>query len=248
MKVNKVPSGEITNAPLLIHHGKTKNKIILSTGMTTIDEIENALSAISYGILGKNEKPSENLMQNLYKSEEVNDELKKRVTLLHCTSEYPAPDESINLKAMGSIRDYFDLNVGYSDHSLGIEVSLMAATMGASIIEKHFTIDKNLDGPDHQASLNPDELNNLVNLLRRAEKIIGNGKKTPTLVEEKNKIVSRRSIFANSKIKKGDQFSLENLTLKRPGDGISPFRIWDLIDMYSKEDYKKDEKITHNEF
>ena len=247
MKVNKIPSGEITNAPLLIHHGRTKNKIILSTGMSTIDEIEDALSAICFGILQKNGKPSAKGLHDLYKSAEVKDELKKRVILLHCTSEYPALDESINLKAMRSIRDFFDLSVGYSDHSLGIEVSLMAATMGASVIEKHFTMDKNLDGPDHKASLNPNELKNLVDLIRRAERIIGNGEKAPTLVEEKNKIVSRRSIFANSEIKKGDQFSLENLTLKRPGDGISPFRMWDLINKHSKKDYKKDEKISQNE-
>jgi len=244
MKINKIPSGEITNAPLLIHHGRSSNKIILSTGMSGLEEIEMALSAIAFGMFNDHEKPSLKAFKETYNSNKRRARLKERVALLHCTSEYPAPIEDLNLRAIQTLSDYFQVSVGYSDHSLGIDASIIAVTLGAEIIEKHFTLDKNQEGPDHQASLEPKELKRLISSIRGVESILGSNKKAPTINEEKNKIVSRRSLVAKREIRQGNIFSMDNLTNKRPGNGISPFELWTYIGKKSKNNYNKDDQIN----
>ncbi|MCR5289222.1 MAG: N-acetylneuraminate synthase [Treponema sp.] len=214
----KVPSGEITNYPYLVEIAKTKKKIILSTGMSDMEEIREAL--------------------NLLKENGAND-----ITLLHCTTEYPAPFEEVNLNVMKTLKSEFGCKVGYSDHTKGIEVSLAAVAMGAEVIEKHFTLDCNMEGPDHKASLEPDELKALVDGIRNIEKAKGISVKKPTISEIKNRVVARKSIVAARNIKKGERFSIENLTTKRPGNGISPMRWNEIIGMTAKRDFIEDELI-----
>lgn len=214
----KIPSGEITNYPYLVEIAKTKKKIILSTGMCTMDEVEASLKVL------KNNGAAD-------------------ITLLHCTTDYPAPLESVNLKAMLTLKEKFGCPVGYSDHTKGIEVSVAAVAMGAEVIEKHFTLDRNMPGPDHKASLEPDELKELVNAIRNVEKAIGDGNKKPTESELLNRAVARKSIVALKAIKKGELLSEENLTTKRPGNGISPMRWNEIIGTSAKRDYEEDELI-----
>lgn len=214
----KIPSGEITNYPYLVEIAKTKKKIILSTGMCTIDEVEEALKVL--------------------KTNGATD-----ITLLHCTTDYPAPLESVNLKAMLTLKEKFGCPVGYSDHTKGIEVSVAAVAMGAEVIEKHFTLDRNMPGPDHKASLEPNELKELVDAIRNVEKAIGDGNKKPTESELQNRNVARKSIVALKAIKKGELFSEDNLTTKRPGNGISPMRWNEIIGTSAKRDYEEDELI-----
>ena len=243
MSINKIPSGEITNSPFLLEHAKSKNNLILSTGMSTISEIEDALSVIAFGFLNEEKKPSIDNFNKAYQSAEGKRALKEKVTLLHCTSEYPAPNQNLNLLAMNEIKKYFDLKVGYSDHSIDIDASIIAVSMGARVIEKHFTIDKTMDGPDHAASLNPEELSELIRKIRDIETIKGNSEKKPTRGEIKNKKLVRKSIVAKGTIYKGDLFSEKNLSVKRPGNGISPMRIWDILGKKSTREYQHDEQI-----
>ncbi len=214
----KIPSGEITNYPYLVEIAKTKKKIILSTGMSTIDEIDEALVVLR-----------ENGADD--------------TTLLHCTTDYPAPIEGVNLNAMLTLRDRFGCPVGYSDHTKGIEVSVAAVAMGATVIEKHFTLDKTMNGPDHKASLEPDELRSLISAIRNVERAKGTGEKKPTETEIKNRSVARKSIVASKKILKGEVFSSDNLTTKRPGTGISPMRWNEIIGTVADKDYQEDELI-----
>jgi len=216
----KIPSGEITNLPLLRHIGSLGKRVILSTGMSDLEEVGNALEVIIEAGTSKN-----------------------RITVLHCTSEYPAPMVDINLRAMKSIQDSYDVAVGYSDHTIGTEVAIAAAALGATIIEKHFTLDRNLIGPDHQASLEPLELKSMITAIRNIEIAMGDGVKKLTPSESTNKLVSRKSIVAKGKIYKGELFTSENLTTKRPGTGISPMRWDELIGTASKENYLDDEII-----
>jgi len=217
----KIPSGEITNKPYLRHIAKKGKPIIMSSGMAEMNEIKAALS-----ILTENEIP------------------KDQITVLHCTTEYPAPMEDVNLKAMWHIRDELGVKVGYSDHTNGFEVSIAAVALGATVIEKHFTLDRNLPGPDHKASLEPDELKTMITAIRNIEKAIsGSGIKTPSSSEQRNIIVARKSIFAARPIKKGELYTEENLTVKRPGNGISPMQ-WDaVIGQKSIRDFESDEMI-----
>jgi len=217
LKQFKIPSGEITNLPYLRHVGKYGKSIILSTGMATLGEIEAALEIL-----------------------ETSGTPRNQITVLHCNTEYPTPMIDVNLRAMLSIRDTFGVQVGYSDHTLGIEVPIAAVAMGATVIEKHFTLDRNLLGPDHRASLEPDELKAMVQAIRNIEKALGNGLKMPSNSEIKNIPIVRKSIVAKKPIKKDEQFSDENLTVKRPGTGISPMW-WDsVITQKSKKDFNKD--------
>lgn len=214
----KIPSGEITNYPYLVEIAKTKKKIILSTGMCTMDEVEASLKVLK-------------------------DNGAADITLLHCTTDYPAPLESVNLKAMLTLKEKFGYPVGYSDHTKGIEVSVAAVAMGAEVIEKHFTLDRNMPGPDHKASLEPNELKELVDTIRNVEKAIGDGNKKPTESELQNRNVARKSIVALKPIKKGELLSEDNLTTKRPGNGISPM-LWNkIIGTSAKRDYEEDELI-----
>lgn len=218
IKLFKVPSGEITNLPYLIKIAKTGKPIILSTGMSNLNDIELAL--------------------NVMKEYGGND-----ISLLHCNTEYPTPYEDVNLKAMLTIRDTFGVTVGYSDHTVGNEVSIAAVAMGAEIIEKHFTLDKNMEGPDHKASLSPSELISFVKSIRITEKALGINQKVPTLSEQKNIVAARKSLVANRTIKKGEPFTEDNLTVKRPGNGVSPTMWFEVLGKPAIRDFKQDELI-----
>ncbi|MCW7462976.1 N-acetylneuraminate synthase [Leptospira limi] len=216
----KIPSGEITNLPYLRKIGSFKEQIILSTGMSNLAEIENAISVL-----------------------EKSGTERKNITVLHCNTDYPTPFEDVNLNAMNSIKSAFHVNVGYSDHTAGIEVSIAAVALGASLIEKHFTLDKNMSGPDHKASLEPKELKAMISSIRNIEKSMGNGIKVPSQSETKNITIARKSIIASKDISVGELFSEDNLTTKRPGTGISPMN-WDLvIGQPAKRNFQADELI-----
>ena len=218
LAIIKIPSGEITNLPYLIKMGKRGKKIILSTGMATLDEIDDAIKILR-----------ENGTED--------------ISVLHCNTEYPTPYRDVNLKAMNTIRERFQLEVGYSDHSLGIEVPIAAVALGATIIEKHFTLDKNLEGPDHIASLEPEELAAMIRAIRNIEEALGSGEKQPSESESKNMVIARKSIIAKCDIKKGEVFTEENLTVKRPGNGINPMRWYEIIGQAAIRDFVEDELI-----
>ncbi len=214
----KIPSGEVTNYPYLVKIAETGMPVILSTGMSTIDEVREALNVLEINGAG-------------------------RVTLLHCTSDYPTAYEDVNLNAMISMKKEFGLNVGYSDHTKGCEVSVAAVAMGACIIEKHFTLDNNMSGPDHKASLEPNELKRMITAIRNVETAMGNGVKIPTPTEIKNRVAARKSVVAKHAIKKGEVFTEENITTKRPGNGISPMKWKDLMRTTAMRDFEEDELI-----
>ena len=242
----KIPSGEITNGPLLFEHAQTGCDLILSTGMATLGEVEEALGVIAFGLLGdKNNdiKPSRAAFQQAYFSEQGQATLKEKVTVLHCTTEYPAPAKEINLNAMLTMHHAFGLKTGYSDHSEGITVPIAASAMGATLIEKHFTLDKTLPGPDHKASLEADELKQMVTAIRMVEQVMGNGVKGPMPSEFKNREVARKSLVASGVILEGDHFSEQNVTIKRPGTGKSPMEYWDLLDSKSTVKIQADELV-----
>lgn len=240
----KIPSGEITNAPFLLEVAKTQKPIILSTGMSHLSEIENALGVLAFGYLGSEEVPSINGFQQAFSSERGQAILKEKVKLLHCTTEYPAPFDEVNLRAMDTLRTAFGLEVGYSDHTVGIAVPIAAVARGAVIIEKHFTIDRSLPGPDHKASLEPDELFGMVQSIRQIQSAMGEPLKFPTVSELKNRIIARKSIVARRDISSGEMFTVENLAIKRPGTGLSPYMYWSLLGTKADRDYKKDEVFS----
>ncbi len=215
LNIFKIPSGEITNLPYLRKINSFKKDVILSTGMAALDEIQAALDVLK----------------------------DCKVSLLHCTTEYPCPYDAVNMNAMLTMKEKFNLPVGYSDHTQGIEIPVMAAAMGAQIIEKHFTLDKNMEGPDHKASLEPDELKQMVKAIRNVEKAFGDGKKEPQPAEIKNIAIARKSIIAKCNIKKGEIFTEKNLTTKRPGNGISPMKWDEIIGTAATKDYLEDELI-----
>ena len=239
----KVSSSELTNAPLLLEHARTKCDLIVSTGMATLSEIENALGVIAYGLL-EGQEPSKEAFIEAYKSDKGQKLLKKHITLLHCTTEYPAPFKDINLSAMNSMRENFNLPVGYSDHSEGIVVPIIAASLGAVLIEKHFTLDKSLPGPDHMSSLEPDELKSMVNAIRVVEQAKGDGIKEPCNSELRNIEIVRKSLVANKIIEVGDFFTADNVSIKRPGTGRSPIDYWDVIGEVSNKKYNVDDQIS----
>ena len=215
----KIPSGEITNLPYLKAVAKCKKKVLLSTGMANLGEIEAALE-----ILRKNGT--------------------RNITLLHCNTEYPTPFEDVNLNALKTLKEAFKLEVGYSDHTEGIVASLGAVALGAVVIEKHFTLDKTMEGPDHRASLEFEELKALCKDIRELEKALGSGIKKASKSEAKNKIIARKSLVAKREIQKGEKFSIENLTTKRPGSGISAMRYEKYLGKRALKTYKKDELIN----
>lgn len=239
----KIPSGEITNAPLLLKIAKAKRPMILSTGMSTLGEIEQALSVLAFGLLNENKKPSLLDFQNSYSSTEGQRVLQEYVTLLHCTTEYPTPFSEVNLKVMDTLGQAFHLPVGYSDHTVGITIPIAAVARGAKVIEKHFTLDKGLPGPDHKASLEPKELKEMVKAIREVEEAIGSPIKIPTPSEQKNKTIARKSIVAHSLILENESFTKLNITIKRPGTGISPIYYWDMLTKKATRKYKEDEVI-----
>lgn len=224
MKLNmdyiKIPSGEITNYPYLVKIAKTEMPIIMSTGMSSMGDIESAIDLL-----------------------EDNGVSREKIILLHCNTEYPTPYEDVNLRTMKTLGDSFDVRYGYSDHTKGIEVPIAAVAMGACCIEKHFTLDRNLPGPDHIASLEPNELKEMVTEIRHIEKALGSQVKHITPSEKKNIQIARKSIIAACEIKQGQKFTEENLTTKRPGNGINPMRWNEIIGRIAIRDFKEDELI-----
>ena len=214
----KIPSGEVTNLPYLLAIAKTKKPVVMSTGMCDMTEIKAAME-----VLRANGTP--------------------KITLLHCNTEYPTPFEDVNLRAMLTIKEHFGVDVGYSDHTKGIEVPIAAVAMGATIIEKHFTLDRNMQGPDHKASLEPQELADMVKSIRNIEKSLGNGVKVPSPSERKNIEIARKSIVARCTIKKGDFLTEKNITTKRPGNGISPMRWFEVLGTKAIHDFGEDDLI-----
>jgi N,N'-diacetyllegionaminate synthase len=221
LEIFKIPSGEITNLPYLRKIGALKKEIILSTGMADLGEIEDALDILVAAGTTLD-----------------------KITVLHCNTEYPTPMEDVNLRAMQTIARAFGIRVGYSDHTLGIEVPIAAVSMGATVIEKHFTLDKNMEGPDHRASLEPHELAAMVQAIRNIEKAMGSEIKKPSPSELKNKPVARKSIVTTKDIRKGEPFTEENLTVKRPGTGISPMRWDEVIGRKAPRNFNADEIIN----
>ncbi len=216
----KIPSGEVNNLPYLIEIAKTRKPVVMSTGMCDINEIDEAIKVLKeYGT--------------------------NNIKLLHCNTEYPTPFEDVNLYAMKTIKDRFGVDVGYSDHTKGIEVPIAAVAMGATIIEKHFTIDRNMDGPDHKASLEPDEFKTMVQSIRNIEMALGSAIKKPSPSERRNIAVARKSIVAKKTIKKGEILSEDNLTVKRPGDGISPMKWFEVLGTRAVKDFQEDELIIY---
>ena len=218
----KIPSGEITNLPLLIKIAKLGEPIIMSTGMSELSEVADAIKVLKENGAGE-------------------------ITILHCTTEYPAPYEDVNLKAIDTMKETFGLPVGYSDHTKGLEIPVAAVARGACVIEKHFTLDRNMEGPDHKASIEPDELKQMVDMIRHVEVAIGDGVKKVSPSELKNQDIARKSIIAKTAIKAGDVFTEENITTKRPGSGINPMKWFDLLGKTAKHDYQEDYLIEEDE-
>ncbi|MFA4133389.1 MULTISPECIES: N-acetylneuraminate synthase [unclassified Brevibacillus] len=245
MKVTllKIPSGEITNGPLILKIAQTGLPVILSTGMATLGEIEQALSVLAFGYTVTNQSPSLQAFHNAFLSKAGQKALKEKVQLLQCTTEYPSPYEDVNLNAMNTMFHAFGLPVGLSDHTEGIAIPIAAVARGAIVIEKHFTLDKRLPGPDHKASLEPEELKAMVKSIRQVEVAIGSSLKTPAPSEIKNKEIARKSLVAARNIRSGETFTEENLMCKRPGNGISPMYYWEMIGQVAKKDYQEDEVI-----
>lgn len=218
----KIPSGEITNLPLLIKIAQLGEPIIMSTGMSELSEVGDAIKVLKENGAGE-------------------------ITILHCTTEYPAPYEDVNLKAIDTMKEAFGLPAGYSDHTKGLEIPVAAVARGACVIEKHFTLDRNMEGPDHKASIEPDELKQMVDMIRHVEAAIGDGVKKVSPSELKNQDIARKSIIAKTMIKAGDVFSEENITTKRPGSGINPMKWFDLLGKRAKHDYQEDYLIEEDE-
>lgn len=214
----KIPSGEVTDYQYLVEIAKTGKDIIMSTGMCTLDEVDAALRVLKGHRAG-------------------------HVTLLHCTTEYPAPMQEVNLKAMWTLKNYFQCPVGYSDHTRGIEVAVAAVAMGACVVEKHLTLDRGMEGPDHKASLEPGEFAGMVGAIRNIGLAMGNGIKSVSPSEEKNKIAARKSLVAARFIKKGEPFTERNIAAKRPGSGISPMRLHEMLGQAASRDFQEDELI-----
>lgn len=218
MNTWKIPSGDITNLPYLVKIAKLNKTVILSTGMSTIEDIRSAVTILKENGSGD-------------------------ITILHCTTEYPTPYQDVNLSAMKTIENEFAVPVGYSDHTRGIEISIAAVAMGATIIEKHFTLDRSMEGPDHKASLEPEELKDMVTAIRNVEVAIGSSAKKPAESEQKNMAIARKSIIAKHAIIKGEIFTEDNLTVKRPGNGISPMRWFEVLGQKASRDFEEDELV-----
>ncbi len=239
----KLGSGELSNAPLLLQIARSGRSLILSTGMAEPEDIRQALGVLAFGYLNEDVAPSTAAFASAFDRMAGYQALERRVTLLHCTTEYPAPFEDINLRAMDSLRQTFGLAVGFSDHSPGIAMPIAAAARGACVIEKHVTLDRNLPGPDHRASLEPDELRAMVEGIRQVEQALGDGKKRIADSEHKNRNVARKSLVAARAIRTGELFSEHNLTSKRPGDGLAPIHYWALLGQPAQQNYVADEAI-----
>ncbi len=237
----KISSGEITNAPLLLAAARSGRDIILSTGMSTLDEVREALGALAFGYASDTGATPDTA--EFTRALEQADALQGKVTLLHCTTEYPTPYEDVNLRAMDSLGEAFGLTVGLSDHTAGIAVAIAAVARGAKVIEKHFTLDRALPGPDHAASLEPDELTAMVAAIRATEAALGDGNKRLMPSEAANRDIARKSLVALRPIAEGEKYTEQNLTAKRPGNGLSPMAYWRILGTVAARDYDVDELI-----
>lgn len=240
MPATKIPSGDVTAAPLLLEAARVGRPIILSTGMCSLADIEEALGVIAFG-LTCDEAPSPAAFASAFASAEGRAALLRSVTLLHCVTEYPAPLADVNLRAMDVMREAFGLPVGYSDHTLGTAAALAAVARGATVIEKHFTLDKNLPGPDHRASLEPDEFTAMVRGIREMELALGAPRKEPSPAELSNQRVARRSLVTARPVRRGELFNSDNLAIKRPGTGKHPIHYWSVLGTPATRDYAADE-------
>ncbi len=245
-EVIKIPSGEITNGPFLLAVARTGCRVILSTGMSTLAEVETALGALAfgYGVEATQAVPGTEAFAAAFASATGQRLLHEKVTLLHCTTEYPAPFTETNLRAMDTLAAAFQLPVGFSDHTPGIHIAVAAVARGACLVEKHFTLDRTLPGPDHAASVEPGELQAMVRHIRDVEAALGNGIKCATSSELKNRPIARRSLVAATPIRRGEVFSADNLACKRPGDGLSPMHYWQLLGQTASRDFAADEPIV----
>ena len=239
----KISSGEITNGPFLLDVAKHGRKIILSTGMSTLKEVEEALGVIAFGFANEDHAPSREAFHSALASRAGQKALDANVSLLHCTTEYPAPFSDVNLKAIDTLRETFGLTTGLSDHTPGITAAIAAVSRGATIIEKHFTLDRSLPGPDHAASLEPDELKALAAEIRVVEMALGDGIKAPSPSEMGNRKIARKSLVASRSIKAGEVLIDDNISAKRLGAGVSPMYYWDVLGTKAKRDYLADEAI-----
>lgn len=244
METIKIPSGEITNGPFLLRIARAAQKIILSTGMSSLGEVEAALAVLAFGLsTTPDAAPSHAAFETAFLSQAGQKQLRTHVTLLHCTTEYPAPPIDVNLRAMDTLGTAFGLPVGYSDHTQGIHIPIAAIARGAVLIEKHFTLDRTLPGPDHRASLEPEELKAMVHALREVETALGDGAKRPAAAEISNRAVARKSLVAARPIAAGEALSPSTLACKRPGTGISPMAFWDLCGRAATRIYAEGEAI-----
>lgn len=240
----KIPSGEITNLPLLLAVGRARKPIIMSTGMATEKEVASALAALAFALTSPGDAhPTRATLDESFGSAAGQRALKEFVVLLHCTTEYPAPFEDVNLRAMDTLAKAFGLPVGYSDHTCGVSIPVAAAARGATVIEKHFTLDRTMPGPDHVASLEPDELTTMVRMIREVEVSLGHGRKEPAASEIKNIEVARKSLVASAPIARGEPYTECNLTTKRPGSGVSAMYYFDYLGRAASRDYAEDEQI-----
>lgn len=239
----KIPSGELVNPFLLLAAARRQLPIILSTGLATLDEVRSALQVVAFGMTHATGFPSSEQIRAFSRADRWATALAESVSILHCVSNYPAPPEDTNLSAMETMRAAFDLPVGLSDHTLGLEVATAAVALRAAIIEKHFTLDPTLPGPDHQASLSPKQLSRLVSSIRTVEKAIGNGTKSPRPSEIDNHNAIRGSLVAACRLRASDVLSSENVTVKRPGNGLSPMRIFNVLGKTAGQDLEPDEPI-----
>lgn len=245
--VLKIPSGEVTNGPLLLAIARLGLPMILSTGMSTLLDVEVALGVIAFGLIGRQEPPSPAAFRAAFAAPEGRHALAEKVVLLHCTSEYPAAFEETNLRAIDTMREAFGLPVGLSDHTPGIAVPIAAVARGAVVIEKHVTLDRGLPGPDHKASLEPDELTAMIGGIRAAEMALGGMDKQPSAAELVNLPIVRRGLVANRAITEGETFTVENLAAKRPALGASPMQYWNLLGRKAHHSYTLDEPINEKD-
>lgn len=238
----KIGSGDLTNAPLLLSVARSNLPVILSTGMATLQDVESSLGVLAFGMLG-GDNPSRMAFARAWSSTEGRNVVGSRVTLLHCTTEYPAPIAEVNLRAMSTMRDAFGLEVGYSDHTRGITVAIAAVALGATVIEKHLSLDRDLPGPDHAASLEPPDFAALVGAVRDARRALGSSAKSVTPSEARNVVVARKSLVALRPIAEGELFTPENLGAKRPGDGVPPMEYWEWLGRPSPRTFAPNELI-----
>jgi N-acetylneuraminate synthase len=243
VEVLKIPSGDITAAPLLMQAARTGKPIIVSTGMATLADIEQALGVIAFAATSATEPESRADFEQAFASPAGQAALQAKVTLLHCVTDYPAPPAAVNLRAMDTMRAAFGLPVGYSDHTLGTAISIAAVARGATVIEKHITLDRTLPGPDHAASLEPREMTAMVAAIRDVEAALGDGRKVPQPSEQANRIAARRSIVAACPIRRSQLITADMLTVKRPGSGLSPLAVWDITGTLATRDYAIDDPI-----